>query len=478
VTRSIIRLSGALAVLLVALLANITFIQVFKGDEYRTASGNARAVLEEYSRERGPILVGREAVAKSVETNGQLKYLREYPQGEMYASATGFYSQVYGATGIEKAENKVLSGTDDRLLFDRLQMLLAGRDPQGGGVTLSLNSAAQEAAFAGLAGRPGAVAAIDPKTGAILALAQSPSFDPNRLSAHNSKQIQQYYKELTADPRQPLLNRPLAASNPPGSTFKVVVAAAALESGKFTPQTVIPGPATYTLPGTSTQLPNASRTACSPSNKVTLTEALVVSCNTAFAWLANQLGDDAIREQAQKFGFGTSFDVPMPAAAGRYPENPDPAQTALTGIGQFDVRATAMNLAQIAGAIGAGGTVRDPNLVSEISSPDLTVLDTVPTTTFGQAMDPTYAEQLKEMMVQVVDRGTGSNGAIPGVRVAGKTGTAENGNGQPDTVSFISFAPADDPQVAVAVVLENAGGSGNTLAAPIARSVMEAVLGQ
>jgi len=477
-TRSIVRLSGVLAVLLIALLANITYLQVFKADEYRTASGNSRAILEEYSRERGPILIGREAIANSVETGGQLKYLREYSQGELYAPATGFYSQVYGSTGVEKAENPVLSGTDDRLLFDRLQQLLAGRDPQGGGVTLTLNAAAQKAAYAGLGGRRGAVAAIDPQTGEILALVQSPSFDPNRLSSHNSKQIQQYYKELTADPDEPLLNRPLAASSPPGSTFKIVVAAAALESGDFTPSTVIPGPASYTLPGTSTQMKNASRTACSPNNKLTLTEAFVVSCNTAFAWLANQLGDDAIRAQAEKFGFGTSFNVPMPAAAGRYPDNPDPAQTALTGIGQFDVRATALNIAQISAAVGAGGTVRDPNLVSEISSPDLTVLDDIAPSTFGQAMDQTRAKELTEMMVQVVDRGSGGNGAIPGVRVAGKTGTAENGNGQPDTVWFTSFTPADDPEVAVAVVLEEAGGSGNTLAAPIARSVMEAVLGR
>ncbi len=474
-TRSIIRLSAVLAVLLIALLANLTYIQVFKSDDYRTASGNSRAILEEYSRERGPILVGREAVAESIETDGELKYLRRYPQGEVYASATGFYSQVYGATGIEKAENPVLSGFDDRLLFDRLQQLFGGRDPQGGGVTLTLDAAAQEAAFAGLAGRPGAVAALNPSTGEILALAQSPSYDPNLLSSHRSRQIRDYYRQLTADPAEPLLNRPLAAVDPPGSVFKIVVAAAALESGRFTPQTVIPGPAEYVLPGTETVLRNASRTECGPNGKVTLTEALVVSCNTAFAWLANQLGDDAVRSQAERFGFGHSFDVPMAAAAGRYPDNPDPAQTALTGIGQFDVRASALNMAQVSAAVAQNGSVMNPFMVKEISSPDLRVLDTTTPTTYGQAMSPQNAEALTDMMVQVVERGTGSGGAIPGVRVAGKTGTAETGNSA-DTVWFTSFAPAGDPQVAVAVVLQGAGGSGGSLAAPIARSVMEAVL--
>lgn len=214
-TRSIIRVTLIMAVLLVAVLINITYIQVFKADDYRTAAGNSRAILEEYSRERGPILVGREQVAKSVETGGELRYERDYPQGPMYAPATGFYSQVYGATGIEKAENPVLSGTDDRLLFDRLRQLLTGQNPQGGAVTLTLDGNAQSAAFSGLGGRNGAVAALDPKTGAILALASSPSFDPNQLSSHNSKQITSYYNQLTSDPNQPLLNRPLVATNPP-----------------------------------------------------------------------------------------------------------------------------------------------------------------------------------------------------------------------------------------------------------------------
>lgn len=477
-TRSIIRMSGALAVLLVAILANLTYVQVVQADAYRTAAGNARAILEEYSRERGPILVGREAVAESVSTKGKLKYLREYPQGELYAPATGFYSQVYGATGIEKAENPVLSGSDDRLLFDRLQQLFAGRDPQGGSVTLTLNEAAQKAAFEGLAGRNGAVAALNPSTGQLLALVQSPSFDPAKLSSHDSKSIQAYYEELTRDPNDPLLNRPLAAADPPGSTFKVVVAAAALESGRFSQDSVLPGPAAYTPPGTTTPIKNASRSACGPGGKVTLKEALVVSCNTAFAWLAVQLGDDAIRTQAEKFGFGHSFDVPMPSVAGRYPDDPDPAQTAQTGIGQFDVRTSALNMAQVMASIANQGLTANPYLVQEIGGPNLTVLDTTQPSMYQTAMSPSNAATLVQMMVEVVEKGTGSSAAISGVRVAGKTGTAQNGEGQPSTAWFIAAAPADDPQVAVAVVLQHAGESGGAVAGPIARSVMEAVLGR
>jgi peptidoglycan glycosyltransferase len=473
VTRSIIRVSAIMAALLLAALVNITYIQVFKADEYRGAAGNARAILQEYERERGPILVGREAVAKSVETGGDLKYLREYPKGELYAPATGFYSQVYGATGIERAENAVLSGTDDRLLFDRLQQLLAGRDPQGGAVTLGINAAAQAAGFTGLSGRNGAIAAISPRTGQLLALVQSPSFDPNKLSSHNSKSITRYYDALTADPNQPLLNRPLVSTSPPGSTFKVVVTAAALESGQYTPQSVIPCPATYTLPGTTTKIRNAGGEAL---GDISLTEALVASCNTAFAWLANQLGDDAIRAQSEAFGFGTSFEMPMPAAAGRYPENPDAAQTALTGFGQGDVQTTALNMAQVTAAIANSGLTMAPYLVTEISGPDLKVLDTTTPQTFSQAMSVEHARELTEMMIGVVQRGTGSNARISGVRVAGKTGTSETTPDAPDTAWFIAFAPADNPEVAVAVVLEESGGSGNSVAGPIARSVIEAVL--
>lgn len=474
-TRAIIRVGGGLAVLLLAALVNITYIQFFKADEYRAASGNARAILEEYSRERGPILVGREAVAQSTETDGDLKYLRQYSNGNLYASATGFYSQVYGATAIERAENSVLSGTDDRLLFDRLQQLFAGRDPQGGAVTLGVNAAAQRAAFEGLAGRKGAVAAIEPHTGKLLALVQSPSFDPNRLSSHNSKEITAYYDELTADPNNPLLNRPLVSTQPPGSTFKVVVAAAALESGNYTPQSVVPCPANYQLPGTSVKIRNSGGKAF---GDITLAEALSVSCNTAFAWLANQLGDDAIRDQSEAFGFGTSFEVPMPAAAGRYPEDPDAAQTALTGYGQGDVQATALNMAQITASIANSGVTMAPYLVSEIRGPDLKVLDTTEPETFERAMSTIHAKELNDMMVGVVQRGTGSNAQIPGVRVAGKSGTAETVQGAPNTPWFISFAPADAPEIAVAVVLEESGGGGNGECAPIARAVMEAVLGR
>ena len=478
--RSLNRLALGLLVLMVALLVQLTRIQVFKADELNAMPGNQRTLLTEYSRERGPILVDRAPIARSVATDGDLKYLRRYDAGKQYASATGFYSIVFGATGLEKTENAVLSGEDPRLFVDRMQQLFAGREVRGGTVTTTLNAKAQQAAWDGIKGKIGSVAAIEPATGRILAQVQSPSFDPNQLSSHNSKQINEYYATLEADPAKPLLNRPIAKTNPPGSTFKVVTAAAALASGEFTPDTIIPGPATYTLPGTDVKLPNWTGTECGPGGKVTLAEALAISCNTAFAWLGNQLGDDALRDMSEAFGFEESFETPLRVAASKFPADPDASQTAQSAIGQFDVRATTLQMAMVAAAVGNHGVTMRPGIVEQTSAPDLAPLETFQSSEFAQALSPELAAQLTTMMVGVVDAGTGSAVRIPGVEVAGKTGTAQTSSDRPSIAWFVAFAPAVDPQVAVAVAVEDAGTnevSGNQLAGPIAKAVMQAVLG-
>ncbi len=478
-TRSLNRLSIGLLVLMLALMAQLTRIQVFERVELNARPGNQRTLLTEYSRERGPILVDRAPIATSIETDDALVYLRKYPAGPMFASATGFYSIVYGATGLERAENGVLSGDDARLFVDRMQQLFGGRDVQGGAVTTTLDAAAQRAAWDGLQGKSGSVVAIEPSTGRILAQVQSPSFDPNLLSSHDSTEVNAYYRQLEDDEDKPLLNRPIAKTNPPGSTFKVVTAAAALESGRFEPDSVLPGPQTYRLPGSDVELPNWTGTECGPDGKVTLAEALAISCNTAFAWLGNELGDDALRDQAEKFGFEEAFETPLRAATSRFPEDPDEAQTAMSAIGQFDVRATTLQMAMVAAGVANRGVTMRPGLVDQISAPDLTPLEDFTPRQFARAMSEENAAQLTAMMVGVVNGGTGSNARIPGVQVAGKTGTAQTSPDRPSVAWFISFAPAANPRVAVAVAVENAGVSevsGNQLAAPIARAVMQAVL--
>ena len=478
-SRPIRRIAFVLGILLIALLVNVTIIQVVMAGDYRDRPGNQRVLLEEYDRERGPILVGSNPVARSKETGDTLKYLRVYSDGPLYAPVTGFYSLVYGATGLERTENRILTGSSSLFVVDRAEQLFAGRQPAGGAVTTTINARAQKAAFAGLAGKKGAVVAIEPATGRILASVQSPSFDPNILSSHDPAAIRSYYATLEADPSKPLLNRPIVSLNPPGSTFKIVTAAAALASGRFTPESVIPGPRTYDLPDSTRKIRNWNGQSCGPDDLVTLRQALAISCNTAFAWLGNQLGDDALRAQAELMGFDTAFEIPLRAATSRFPEDPDDPETAMSAIGQFDVRATALQMAMVGATVGNNGRTMNPYLVQEVRGPDLAILQTTQPSAFEDAMTPLNAAQLAEMMVNVVENGTGSNAQIPGVRVAGKTGTAQTGNDNPAVAWFVAFAPAASPEVAVAVVVEDAGAtevSGNQLAAPIARAVIEAVL--
>ena len=466
--------------LVLALMVNITWVQFVDAGKLRDANGNIRVLLREYSRERGPILVGSTPVAKSIPTADQLKFLRTYSSGPMYAPATGYYSVIYGATGIERSENSVLSGSDDRFFVDRLEQLFAGRAVQGGAVRLTLNAKAQQAAYDGLKGRTGAVVAIDPRTGAILALVSSPSFDPNQLTSHKTVNDRAAYNKYLADPARPMLNRPLAMTLPPGSVFKLVTAAAALENG-YKPSTVVPGPAKLKLPLTTHELNNWTGLACGPGDKTTLLNALAVSCNTAFASIGMALGNDKILAQADKFGFNTSFLVPMRAATSAYPMTANAPETAMSAIGQFDVTASALQMAMVGAGISDGGTVMTPYLVAQVLGPDLSVLEQATPAQFSQAMTPQNSAEELSMMEAVVAQGTGSNAQIPGIRVGGKTGTAQSGTNARAHAWFVGVAPIPEPTVSVAVVLQNGGGaaevSGNQLAAPIAKAVMEALLG-
>lgn len=476
------RMGVVLLVLMLALLININVQQVLLAEDTRNRPGNQRTVLQEYDRERGPILMGSDPIARSVPTTDQYKYQRTYRDGEQNVPATGYYSALYGSTGIERTENGVLSGTGDMFFVSRIQQLLTGRSAKGGGVELTLNSQAQQAAFQGLSGKVGSVTAIDPSTGAILALASSPSFDPNKLASHNLASVQKYYEQLEKDPEKPMLNRPLVQTPPPGSTFKLVTTAAALESGDYTANSKLPGPQSFKLPGSDNRIRNWNGQACGSGqgNLVSLEQALAISCNSAFAYLGAQLGNQALATQAAKFGFENSFSVPMQAATSRYPNDLDPAQTAMSAIGQFDVTATTLQMAMVGAAIGNNGITMNPYLVKNILGPDLQIMSTTNPSQHARALSQANAASEMDMMVGVVNSGTGSNAQIPGVQVGGKTGTAETGRGRPAVAWFVAVAPAQSPRVAVAVSIENAGGasevSGNGLAAPIARSVIEAVL--
>jgi len=477
------RLSVAVFLLFGLLLLNANYLQVVRAEALHNDSNNPRLIAEEYPRARGTNLFRSNPVARSVETDDRLKYLRRYSAGKLYAPATGFYSLVYGSTGIEQELNSVLSGTDDSLFVRRVIDLLTGTQPKGGSVKLTLDAKAQRVAYQGLqeTGGKGAVVAIDPTTGAILALVSSPSFDPNLLASHSPADVRENYERLSTMKSKPMLNRALRQTYPPGSTFKIVTTAAALESGQYSADSEVNNDAELDLPQTTATLPNYNNRPCGPDGSATLTQALMYSCNVAFGQIGLDLGADALKQQAEKFGFNEAFEVPMRSVASRFPENLNEPQTAQAAIGQFDVRATPLQMAMVAATVANGGRLMAPYLVQELRAPDTSILETAQQRELGTAISPQTASTIAQMMTDVVDEGTGSNAQIEGVKVAGKTGTAQTGPNQPPHAWFVSFAPSDnDPKVAVAVVIEDGGGqpeiSGNTLAAPIARKVMEAVL--
>lgn len=475
------RLSVISLVMFLVLFGAATWIQFFQASDLNADPRNTRTLYREFGTNRGPIVVAGEEIARSVPIDSNFKYQREYPNGELYAPITGYYSIVYGRSGIERASNEFLNGTSDSLWFNRVQHLITGEDPAGSAVELTINQKAQKAAFEALGNQRGAAVAIEVKTGRILALVSTPSFDPNDLAGHKSATVVENYDELLADKDKPLVNRALAGDTyPPGSVFKLVTAATALENG-MTSSDEIEAPDTYQLPGTTTNMNNFGGAACSSNGEMSLSDALRISCNTAFGILGNELGEDKIADQAQKFGFGESLEVPMSVALSRYPTGQNDAQVALSAIGQQDVRVTPLQVAMVSAAIANDGVAMKPYLVDRVRTADLDTVQSTKPSELGRAISSSTAAELTVMMTDVVKNGTGSAAQIRGIEVAGKTGTAETGNDSNAHAWFTAFAPADNPEVAVAVVVENGGNAGSEatggrVAAPIARSIIQAVL--
>jgi peptidoglycan glycosyltransferase len=470
------RVAISVLVLFTLLIVNVNYIQVVRSDELRNDTSNTRVLAAQYDRERGSIVVSGTAVAESVATEGRLKYLRQYPQGELYAAVTGYHSLIYNNWQLERAENDVLSGSDPRLTLRRLADLFTGRDPAGGDVLLTLDPAVQEAAMAGLEGVTGAVVALDPTSGEILGMASTPSYDPTLLSSHDPAAIRAYWAELEAAERDPRLNRAIGDNYPPGSLFKVVVAAAALVDG-YTPETSVPAPDLLTLPNTSTTLANFNGSSCSSTGEQPLIDALTISCNTAFAQLGIDLGEERVREMAEAFGMdGETFEIPLEVAPSGIGDIESPAALGQTSIGQRDARMTPLQAALVAATVANDGVQMKPYLVDQVQAPDLTVIDSTQPEEWREPISADVANQLTDMMVSVVAEGSGRAARIPGMDVAGKTGTAQVSEDVADHTWFMGFAPADDPKVAVAVFVANGGGTGGERSAPIAREVMQAYL--
>ncbi|MFF9034187.1 peptidoglycan D,D-transpeptidase FtsI family protein [Streptomyces sp. NPDC014892] len=470
--------------LVLALLIRNNWLQYVQADALATDKFNRRVAIERYATPRGDIIVDGKAITGSVASEGlDYKYKRTWKNGEMWAPVTGYSSQIIGATQLESLEDGILTGNDDRLFFRNTLDMLTGKKKEGGSVVTTLNAAAQKAAFEGLGNKKGAVAALDPKTGAILALASTPSYDPSTFAGISTKDSKTFSK-LEKDPDKPLLNRALRETYPPGSTFKVVTAAAALENGIVSgidDKTKTPDP--YQLPGTTTDLTNEHGVCKNAS----LRYALMVSCNTVFANMSHNVGNDKMIEQAEKFGFNEAkMDVPVRAAESVYPEDNDP-QNAMGGIGQASNRATPLQMAMVASAVANDGELMKPYMVDQLRASNLDIIETHEPETLSQAVSGETAQKLQDMMETVVNdpQGTGAKAKISGVTVGGKTGTAQHGlnNSEKPYAWFIAYAQLSDGSspVAVAVVVEDGAAdrgdiSGGGLAAPIAKNVMQAVI--
>lgn len=475
----------AAIILMMALLANATYIHGFRADELNGRNDNRRVRDEQFSVNRGPILVAGQPVAQSKPSNDKYVYQRTYPSGKEYASVTGYYSYLFGRSSIELTQNSQLNGTDPSLAFRRVIDVITGKRQQGASVTLTLNPRAQKAAYDGLTkkGFHGAVVALDPSSGAVLASVSTPSYDPNDLASHDLKKVSDVWKKLLEDPEKPMLNRAERETYPPGSTFKLVTLAAALSSGRYKPDSQVASPARMDLPQTSADLVNHNGRNCGGSDNATLIVALRNSCNTSFGKLGLDLGPQALQDQAEKFGFGERQLPELGGVGSTFPADLNQPQTAQSAIGQFDVRATPLQMAMVAAGIANKGEVMKPYLVTSVRTPDLKTIEQTKPEALHQAVSPEVAGQIRDMMVDVVDNGTGTPAAIRDVKVAGKTGTAQTSPERPPFAWFVSFAPADDPKVAVAVVIEKAGVdrsdiAGGRLAGPIARDVIQAVLNQ
>lgn len=479
-------ISVFVGVLVLALLVQATLVQFVRGDELSDNEHNRRTKIATFSQPRGDIIVGGQAVTGSVESDSSdLKYKRTYKEGEMYAPVTGYASQIFSSTQLENLNDKLLSGRDDRLLFQHTTDMLTGKKPRGGDVVTTIDPKAQKAAYEGLGKYKGAVVALDPRSGKVLALASTPSYDPSVFAGDRTKDSDAW-KKLEADKNKPLLNRALKDRYPPGSTFKILTAAAALEHGVVSDINAKgDAPTPYKLPNTTTYVRNDVQTP--DCDKGSLKSGLQWSCNNVFLDLADKLGVDRMRETAEKFGFNDpKVDIPVRAVESVYPKKLDRPQTALTGMGQGSLDSTPLQIAMMTAGLANDGKLMKPYMVEELRGPDLSVLEKHKPEVMSQAVSAGTAKKVQSMMENTAENGTGKKALIDGVTVGAKTGTAQHGvnNEKLPYAWFVSYAKqGDGSPVAVAVFIDPEGSgidreeiSGGGLAGPIAKSVMQAVL--
>lgn len=484
---SLRRVAMTVMALIVLLLANATLTQVFTADGLRADPRNQRVLLDEYSRQRGQITAAGQLLAYSTSTNGHFRFLRVYQDPEVYAPVTGFYSLQYSSTGLERAEDSILNGSDERLFGRRIADFFTGRDPRGGNVATTIAPQVQEAAWDAMqngCGGPcqGAVVALEPSTGKILAMVSSPSFDPNLLASHDGTTQSTAWEALRDNPQSPLVNRAISEIYPPGSTFKIVTTAAALQSGA-NPNTPVTTAARVPLPDSTATVENYGGATCGPGPTTTLRQAFAKSCNTAFVDLGLDMGSEALRGAAEAFGLDSPLPpIPLQVAQSTVGPISDAAALGISSIGQKDVAETPLQNALIAATIANDGVTMQPYLVDELKGPDLANISVTAPKELRRAVSSQVADTLTDLMIDA-EAVTQQTGAITGVQIASKTGTAEHGTdprNTPPHAWYVAFAPAKAPKVAIAVLVENGGdrlsATGGALAAPIGRATIAAAL--
>ena len=509
--RQIRRLGFAFVALFALLFAQVAHLQVFAAGGIAAKSANtARQIRAEYSVERGQILAAdeRTVLAKSVpnpDTNSVYKFLRTYPGGSLYGQLTGYYSRIYGFSGLESAMNLYLSGTAPEFTAQNLTDIILGRPKVGGTVVTTIQPALQKAARTALGSHLGAVVALDPASGNVLAMWSNPSYDPNGLSSGTDDQIKAAWNKLIADPNKPLVSKAFQELYLPGSTFKLVTASAALENG-WGIDKLWPNPHVLDLPQTSSTLKNFGDELCNGGSRtVTMIEAFTESCNVTFGTIGLALykhDPTALSDQAFRYGWCpirppdqvtcTQPTVPftLPWQSGRFPAPEYFVQNlpkvALSAVGLDNDKQNPLQLALETATIANGGTMMEPTLVSEVRDSAGRTIRTFDPTPYGRPISPQTAAAMRQMMISVVQGGTGTEAQIPGWVVAGKTGTSTNCGTEPNCTTppnawFTAFAgpPNKTPGIAVAVIVIDGGNlgseaTGGRVAAPIAKQVIEA----
>ena len=477
--RQITQLFGVVLLLFTLLVVFTSRWTVFEAKSLQNQTANRRPLLEQLQIPRGYIYADDGTVlAKNTHTGHgpTLRYSRVYPPDNLFSHAVGYSFISHGSAGLEKKYNDDLSGNANE--FSSIIDELSGKKKEGNDLHTTLDPAAQKLALQLLAGRPGSVVALDPRNGAVRVMASVPDYDPNDIPSQ--------FKRLNTDKAAPLFNRATQGGYPPGSTMKVVTAVAALDSGRYTPNSIVSGKSPKILGGVP--LSNCCTEGSGNYGPLSLTEALAKSVNTVWGEVGEKLGKSIMFKYMNRFGFDKKPKLDLPSdelvASGVYNSHghllgpSDAIDIARVAIGQERLRVSPLQMAEVAATVANGGKLMKPRLVDRVESPEGRTVDSRGPAEVQTVMKSSTAQQVTAMMEQVVKAGTATSAQIPGITVAGKTGTAEVANGTSNQAWYIAFAPVPNPRVAIAVTIERTQGEGGTVAAPIAKQVIQQLLGK